>query len=176
MTANEFVRNNRGINNREDLPEQYLISLYNSITSNEISITLGVGDIAKKHKEGKSVQMSARGWKKLLGGSRKSIFHTSVARSIGKEMFLLVWDSSIHIFGAYLELKEGALNHVARDIAPYFDHVGLHSLHRSVVGKSQAARVPFVDVRNVHDKLVLRIAQVLNCFGWLFALRDGCCY
>src|SRR5690606_8249468 len=36
MTKEEFIRNNRGINDKEDLPDEYLIGIYNEILSNEI--------------------------------------------------------------------------------------------------------------------------------------------
>lgn len=38
MTADEFIRNNRGINGGEDLPVALLRSLYDSIRKNEIKI------------------------------------------------------------------------------------------------------------------------------------------
>ena len=39
MTSDEFVRNNRGINNGDNLPPDFLRSIYNSISRNEIRIT-----------------------------------------------------------------------------------------------------------------------------------------
>lgn len=36
MTVAEFVRNNRGINNNADLPNEFLTKLYTSIVNNEI--------------------------------------------------------------------------------------------------------------------------------------------
>mmetsp|Transcript_86464 Transcript_86464/g.222718 ORF Transcript_86464/g.222718 Transcript_86464/m.222718 type:complete len:1855 (+) Transcript_86464:120-5684(+) len=38
MTKDEFVRNNRGINNNEDLPRQYLEQLYEGVANNPISL------------------------------------------------------------------------------------------------------------------------------------------
>jgi hypothetical protein len=39
MTSDEFVRNNRGINNGDNLPPDFLRSIYTSISRNEIRIT-----------------------------------------------------------------------------------------------------------------------------------------
>ena len=39
MTADEFVRNNRGINGGEDLPREFLRALYASIAADEIRIS-----------------------------------------------------------------------------------------------------------------------------------------
>jgi brefeldin A-inhibited guanine nucleotide-exchange protein len=36
MTKNDFLRNNRGINDGQDLPEELLSSIYDEIVSNEI--------------------------------------------------------------------------------------------------------------------------------------------
>ncbi|KII94838.1 hypothetical protein PLICRDRAFT_96881 [Plicaturopsis crispa FD-325 SS-3] len=36
MTKNDFIKNNRGINDGADLPEEFLLSIFDSITSNEI--------------------------------------------------------------------------------------------------------------------------------------------
>lgn len=39
MTVDEFIKNNRGINDREDLPQDFLKDLYHSISRNEIRIS-----------------------------------------------------------------------------------------------------------------------------------------
>lgn len=39
MTCNDFIRNNRGINGGDDLPREFLISLYDNISKNEIKIS-----------------------------------------------------------------------------------------------------------------------------------------
>eukprot|EP00009_Paramoeba_aestuarina_P000110 CAMPEP_0201510316 /NCGR_PEP_ID=MMETSP0161_2-20130828/3056_1 /ASSEMBLY_ACC=CAM_ASM_000251 /TAXON_ID=180227 /ORGANISM="Neoparamoeba aestuarina, Strain SoJaBio B1-5/56/2" /LENGTH=205 /DNA_ID=CAMNT_0047905469 /DNA_START=314 /DNA_END=931 /DNA_ORIENTATION=- len=38
MTQEQFIRNNRGINDGDDLPREYLMSLYDDIVNNEIKI------------------------------------------------------------------------------------------------------------------------------------------
>ncbi|HEY9759984.1 MAG TPA: Sec7 domain-containing protein [Oculatellaceae cyanobacterium] len=39
MTCEQFVTNNRGINNGSDIPRELLVELYRSITANEIKMT-----------------------------------------------------------------------------------------------------------------------------------------
>ena len=39
MTCNEFIRNNRGINGGDNLPQDFLTSLYENISKNEIKIS-----------------------------------------------------------------------------------------------------------------------------------------
>ena len=51
MTKVEFIRNNRGINDGQDLPEEFISAIYDDITSNEIrmkdeveaALAMGVG-------------------------------------------------------------------------------------------------------------------------------------
>lgn len=38
MSADDFIRNNRGIDDGKDLPEEYLRSLFERITKNEIKM------------------------------------------------------------------------------------------------------------------------------------------
>ncbi|OII77729.1 SEC7 domain-containing protein [Cryptosporidium andersoni] len=39
MSIEEFIKNNRGINNKKDLPPEFLISIFNSIKSNKIELS-----------------------------------------------------------------------------------------------------------------------------------------
>ncbi len=40
MTKEEFIRNNRGINDRQDLPRDYLENIYDGIKANQIQVQL----------------------------------------------------------------------------------------------------------------------------------------
>ena len=44
MTKNEFVKNNRGINDKEDLPREYLENLYDQIKEREIQVDFDISD------------------------------------------------------------------------------------------------------------------------------------
>jgi Sec7-like guanine-nucleotide exchange factor len=43
MTKEEFIRNNRGINDNKDLPKEYLESLYDEIKARQIQVPLHMG-------------------------------------------------------------------------------------------------------------------------------------
>mmetsp|Transcript_22366 Transcript_22366/g.31180 ORF Transcript_22366/g.31180 Transcript_22366/m.31180 type:complete len:822 (-) Transcript_22366:53-2518(-) len=60
MTKQQFVRNNKGINQGKDLPEAYLSDLYDSIVSNEISMDYQRDDIVQWDLQG-SVLLQAVG-------------------------------------------------------------------------------------------------------------------
>ena len=47
MTKEEFIKNNRGINDSEDLPHEYLSTLYDQIASSEIKIKATSATVAK---------------------------------------------------------------------------------------------------------------------------------
>ena len=46
MTKEQFIRNNRGINDGKDLPMEYLDNLYNEIKSRQIQVDVGINDTA----------------------------------------------------------------------------------------------------------------------------------
>ncbi len=47
MTCNEFIRNNRGINGGDNLPQDFLTSLYENISKNEIKISTEAANTAE---------------------------------------------------------------------------------------------------------------------------------
>ena len=49
MTLNQFVRNNRGINGGEDLPEEFLTELYEQIKAEQIQVRREMGEIMTHH-------------------------------------------------------------------------------------------------------------------------------
>lgn len=49
MTAEDFIRNNRGIDDGKDLPEEYLRSLFDRISRNEIKMK--EEDLSTQHKQ-----------------------------------------------------------------------------------------------------------------------------
>lgn len=53
MSKDQFVNNNRGIDNGKDLPYDYLENLYNSIVKNEIQIM---------HERDDMIQWEHQGW------------------------------------------------------------------------------------------------------------------
>ena len=51
MTLEQFIKNNRGINDGEDLPEDFLVKLYEQIKSKQIEVRRELGDIIQQHGE-----------------------------------------------------------------------------------------------------------------------------
>jgi brefeldin A-resistance guanine nucleotide exchange factor 1 len=99
MTLEQWILNNRGINNGADFPRQYLESIYYSIQNSAIRIqSQSIKDLLPK--DGSSI--SSLEWKKLISKSRKLQFQTSAAQSIGKEMFSIVSSSAVQILQFYL--------------------------------------------------------------------------
>ena len=47
MTCTEFIRNNRGINGGDNLPQDFLTSLYENISKNEIKISTEAANTAE---------------------------------------------------------------------------------------------------------------------------------
>ena len=47
MTCGEFIRNNRGINGGENLPQDFLTNLYDNISKNEIKISTEAASTAE---------------------------------------------------------------------------------------------------------------------------------
>ena len=47
MTCSEFIRNNRGINGGDNLPQDFLTSLYDNISKNEIKISTEAANTAE---------------------------------------------------------------------------------------------------------------------------------
>lgn len=41
MSADDFLKNNRGINDGQDLPAEFMRSLYDRIVNNEIKVSVG---------------------------------------------------------------------------------------------------------------------------------------
>ncbi|CEJ54922.1 Putative Protein transporter SEC7 [Penicillium brasilianum] len=54
MTKEDFIKNNRGINDNQDLPTEYLISIYEEIANNEIVL-----DTEREHAANLGIQTSA---------------------------------------------------------------------------------------------------------------------
>lgn len=73
MTKPQFIRNNRGINQGEDLPEDYLSGLYDEILNNEIRM--------------KDEVEAAVGTQPLPSGLAGSI--ATVGRDLQKEAYVL---------------------------------------------------------------------------------------
>lgn len=101
MTPEQWIKNNTGLNKKEDFPMDFLLDIYDSIKEHEIKITsANLKDLLSA--DGARVNTSE--WNKLIHKSRNvGDFKTSVAYVNGKEMFLMVYVTSIHILNFYIQ-------------------------------------------------------------------------
>ncbi|KAL1955236.1 hypothetical protein VTO42DRAFT_8895 [Malbranchea cinnamomea] len=77
MTKEDFIRNNRGINDNKDLPDEYLSSIYDEIASNEIVL-----DTEREHAANLGIQQQPAG----LASRAGQVFAT-VGRDIQGEKY-----------------------------------------------------------------------------------------
>ena len=97
MKVEEFVRNNRGINDGQDLPEEFLVNLYNSIKEQEIQ--LHEEDIKKKGIEG-----AVGDWGELVadGGGWKE------GEGVEKDMFTTIAVPTLSALGHILATTQSS--------------------------------------------------------------------
>lgn len=117
MTIEEFIRNNRGIDDGKDLPKEFLEGIYNEIQENEIKMTPDVENLES---------MDDKQWEQLLrsasGGDHISSGGATLA--VGRDMFALIWQ---HVISAMcMSLDATSLVHderVIHKVLVAFKHV-----------------------------------------------------
>ncbi|KAJ6010331.1 hypothetical protein N7451_001743 [Penicillium sp. IBT 35674x] len=77
MTKEDFIKNNRGINDNQDLPSEYLVSIYDEIAKNEIVL-----DTEREHAANVGIQPSAP-----TGLARAGQVFATVGRDIQGEKY-----------------------------------------------------------------------------------------
>ena len=118
MTKEEFVRNNRGINESADLPQEYLSEIYEQIASSEIKIksstTVGRGvvtDTKTRSKiwtqESESISQTA-GMLMESASMKKDVFTSARRMEHVKPMFKLIWSPLLANFSVGLQDSEDA--------------------------------------------------------------------
>jgi brefeldin A-resistance guanine nucleotide exchange factor 1 len=145
MTVDQFVRNNRGINGGEDLPEDYLLDLYHQIKETQIQVQKEVNDFMNKY-EGEDLWTS---WDSMLSRGRDvaSPFFTPAHLARGapvkagvhdKEMFTVVAQHAIKCIPAILRrswddaIVVKALRGL-RQMASIADYFGMDELLNQVI-------------------------------------------
>jgi len=145
MTVEQFLRNNRGINGGEDLPETYLIDLYHQIKETQIQVQKEVNDFMNHH-QGEDFWTS---WDSILSRGRdvQSPFFTPAHLARGapvkagvhdKEMFTVVARHAIKCLPAILKrswddaIVVKALRGL-RQMASIADYFGMDDIINDVV-------------------------------------------
>jgi len=103
MTMEEFIKNNRGIDNNKDLPREMLENLYRSISTNEIKMmtddSTGVGEPG----------VTAVRWTELMKRSVSAgafVPSPYKAPSLHKDMFSAIWGPTIAAASAVFDMSE----------------------------------------------------------------------
>jgi brefeldin A-resistance guanine nucleotide exchange factor 1 len=99
MTKEDFVRMNRGLNNGEDLPFEFLSDLYENILHDEIKMRGEIADAA-------TIEGDDKRWSELLRGRGGKLAFTGVESVHCRDMFLVVWDRIISALSVVFETTE----------------------------------------------------------------------
>ncbi|XP_074381899.1 ARF guanine-nucleotide exchange factor GNL2-like [Apium graveolens] len=99
MTEDEFIRNNRSINDGKDLPREYLSGLFHSIATKEITVF---------GQNGMTIEMSPNIWIQLINRSKKMQSFTvcNTDRTLGRDMFAVIAGPSVATLSAIFEHSE----------------------------------------------------------------------
>ncbi|KAK3439229.1 hypothetical protein EUGRSUZ_C03862 [Eucalyptus grandis] len=130
MTEEEFIRNNRGINEGSDLPREYLSELFYSISNNAIKLY---------GQSGLSIEMSPSRWIELM--DRSKTIHPYVQcnfnSTLGRDMFATIAGPSVATLCACFE-------HADED----------EFLHECVEGLFSIARIAQYGLEDTLDELL----------------------
>lgn len=99
MSLASWYKNNKGINDGNDLPEQYLQDIYNSIRDNEIKMK-------KEHQfaTDNSATEASEEWAVLIQRTKSApSFATSIVGSHDSDMFQSIWADTTTAFGVVFE-------------------------------------------------------------------------
>lgn len=88
MTVEEFIKNNRGINDGDDLPEDYLTELYEQIKDKEIQVRAELGEFLASH----SHEDFRQNWDGLIqkAGEVETAFFLHLLKKQGNLRYVLV--------------------------------------------------------------------------------------
>lgn len=117
----EFIRNNRGINDNKDLPQEYLENLYDEIKSRQIQVDFGIADSSQQSVD----YTDTVTWNKLIrqssdeqapavftptASARKSASAAdAVTLSSGSMQFITSFQSSLHDRDMFLMMSKPLL-------------------------------------------------------------------
>jgi brefeldin A-inhibited guanine nucleotide-exchange protein len=115
MTSEEFVKNNRGINDDEDLPKEYLSKIYEEIADNEIKVKPTGSNVGKRSltqdqktrnliwsQESNTISQTA-GALMESASSKKDVFTSARHLDHVKPMFKQIWSPLLATFSVGLQ-------------------------------------------------------------------------
>ena len=121
MTLEEFIRNNRGIDDGKDLPQEFLTSIYNEIRDNEIKMT---PDVEAMGGEG-GLAVDDKQWEQLLRSqSGGQISSGGATLAVGRDMFTLIWHQVVSAMCMSLDTSSPVHDErVVHKVLAAFEHV-----------------------------------------------------
>ncbi|GLT51689.1 hypothetical protein SLA2020_250820 [Shorea laevis] len=135
MTEEEFLRNNRGINAGQDLPREYLSELFQSISTNAITIF---------GQSGSQVEMNPSRWIELMNRGKllQPFIVSDFDRRLGRDMFACVAGPSVAALCAFFE-------HADED----------EMLHECIEGLISVARIAQFGLLDILDELIASFSK-----------------
>ena len=116
MTKEQFIKNNKGINDSEDLPNEYLAKIYDEIASSEIKMkassttvgkTIVVTDYKKRQKvwdqESATISKTAEELMEYAASNPANLFLSAKHLDHVKPMFRLAWSPVLAAFSVGLQ-------------------------------------------------------------------------
>eukprot|EP00210_Caulerpa_lentillifera_P007564 g7224.t1 len=139
MTLEQFIRNNRGINDKEDFPREMLEQIYASIRDQPMRIGDGTGA------EVSSVQwLNLNQMSKTIRGRKETPL--KMATALDRDMFTLVWGPSVAAISVILDQVEEST-----------------TVSTTLTGLKLAAKIAFFyGVDEVIDNLVVNLFKATN--------------
>ena len=166
MTVDEFIRNNRGINDGSDFPSSFMEELYHQIKDNEIQVQSDLSeDIALHQWEGilktKSKEVAAP----VFTNYEVSFEDSYLAGVHERDMFLAVAEPALHsISSMFVRTKDkafmGKLVNGIRQIATSSIYFDLHDLYNDALiillefGKDYIVDVMSLALKDISDEKI----------------------
>lgn len=139
MTLEQFIRNNRGINDNEDFPPEMLEQIYISIRDQPIRIGDGTGSEVSS-----VLWLNLNQLSKTLRGRKETPL--KMATALDRDMFTLVWGPSVAAISVILDQVEDST-----------------TVSTTLTGLKLAAKIAFFyGVDEVIDNLVVNLFKATN--------------
>jgi brefeldin A-resistance guanine nucleotide exchange factor 1 len=169
MTLVQFIRNNRGINGGDDLPEDFLTELYGQIKDIQIQVRRELGECMKKHEHG-DIRAT---WEEVLSKNEEvaTPFFTPAARARRN-----MSRAGVHDKEMFLVLSSWALKSLPGIFKRSWDDA---LVVKALRGMQQMAKIAvFFELDSIVDDILKELLPlgrdyVVSCVTWDYANTDG---
>lgn len=108
MTSEQFIKNNRGINDGADLPKELLEELYTQIKENELQVQREIGDLMT-HADAQDAENFRSAWSELL--ARKDVAEAAFTTS--EEARKTMFQAGVHEKDMFIVIARPALKAIS---------------------------------------------------------------